>query len=101
MFTNIRLAETIYLAIDLLFEAKHDLKISRKDLQKLFQFATSQINFLLNENMFNQIDGIATGSPLASILANILIGYYQKEWVKDYNYEALLYYKRYVDDIAF
>ena len=36
LFTNIPLEETINLLIDLLFEAKPDLKISRKDLQKLF-----------------------------------------------------------------
>ena len=35
LFTNIPLEETINLLIDLLFEAKPDLKISRKDLQKL------------------------------------------------------------------
>ena len=72
LFTNIPLEETINLTINLLFEAKPDLKISRKDLQKLFQFATSQTNFLFNGNMYDQVDGVAMGSPLAPILANIL-----------------------------
>ena len=36
LFTNIPLEETINLTINLLFEAKPDFKISRKDLQKLF-----------------------------------------------------------------
>ena len=36
LFTNVPLEETINLTINLLFEAKPDLKISRKDLQKLF-----------------------------------------------------------------
>ena len=44
LFTNISLEETIHLSTELLFKAKPDLKISRKDLQKPFQFATSQIN---------------------------------------------------------
>ena len=35
LFTNILLEKTIHLTIDLLIEAKPDLKISRKDLQKL------------------------------------------------------------------
>ena len=35
LFTNILLEETIHLTTKLLFEAKPDLKISRKDLQKL------------------------------------------------------------------
>ena len=53
LFTNIPLEETINLSIDLLFEVKPDLKISRKDLQKLFQFATSQTNFLFNGSMYD------------------------------------------------
>ena len=98
LFTNIPLEETIHLTIDLLFEAKPDLKISRKDLQKLFQFATSQTNFLFNGSKYDQVDGVAMGSPLAPILANIFMGYHEKGWIRNYNYGGLLYCKRYVDD---
>ena len=99
LFTNIPLEEGINLTINLLFEAKSDLNISRKDLQKLFQFATSQTNFLFNGNMYDQVDGVAMGSPLAPILANIFMGYHEKEWIRNYNYGGLFYYKRYVEDI--
>ena len=99
LFTNIPLEETINLTINLLFEAKPDLNISRKDLQKLFQFATSQTNFLFNGNMYDQVDGVAMGLPLAPILANIFMGYHEKEWIRNYNYGGLHYYKRYVNDI--
>ena len=98
-FTNITLEEAIHLTIDLPFEAKPNLKISRKDLQKLFQFATSQNNSLFNGNMYDQVDGVAMRSPLAPIFANIFMGYQKKEWIRDNNYEGLLYYKRYFDDI--
>ena len=47
LFTNIPLEETMHLTIDLLFEAKFDLKISRIDLQRRLQFATSQTQFYL------------------------------------------------------
>ena len=99
LFTNIPLEKTIHLTIDLLLEAKPDLKISRKDLHKLFQFATSQTNFLFNGSMYDQGDGVALGSPLAPILANIFIGYHKKGWIRNYNCGGLLYYKRYVDEI--
>ena len=67
LFTNIPLEETINLTINLLFEAKPDLNISRKDLQKLFQFATSQTNFLFNGNMYDEVyvwgcNGLAFGT---------------------------------------
>ena len=93
LFSNIPLEETRNLTIDYLFEAKPDLKISRKDLQKLFQFATSQTNFLFNENIYEQIGRVAMSWPLAPILAHIFIGYREHEWIKNCNYEALLYLK--------
>ena len=99
LFTNIPSEETKNLTTKLLFKAKPDLKISRKDLQKLFKFATSQINFLFNGNIYDQVDGVAMGSPLAPILLNIFMGYHETEWIRNYNYGRLFYYKRYVDDI--
>ena len=42
--------ETIHLT------TKPDLKINRKDLQKPFQFVTSQTKFLFNGNMYDQVD---------------------------------------------
>ena len=99
LFTNIPLGETIHLTTDLLFQAKPDLKISRKDLQIFFLFATSQTNFLFNGKMYDQIYGVPISSPLEPILANILMGYQEKGWIRDYNYGGLLYYKRYADDI--
>ena len=91
LFRNIPSEEKIYLTIDVLFEAKPDLKSSRKDLQKLFQFATSQINFLLNGSMYDQVDGVAMGSPLAPIIANTFMGYHGKGWIRSYSYGGLLY----------
>ena len=99
LFKNIPLEQTIHLTIDLLFEAKPGLKISREDLQKLLQFATRQTNFLFNGSMYEQVDGVTMGSPLEPILANIFMGYHAKGWIKNYNYGGTLYYKRYVDDI--
>ena len=75
MITNIPLEKTIYLTIDLLFEAKPDLKISRKDLRKLFQFATIQTNFLFNRKMYDQVYEVGMGSPSAPILSNIFMGF--------------------------
>ena len=49
--------------------------------------------------MYDQVDGVAMGLPLAPILANIFIGYHEKGWIRSYNYGGLFYYKRYVDDI--
>ena len=39
------------------------------------------------------------GSPLAPILANLFMGYYEKMWLENCQKHKPLYYKRYVDDI--
>ena len=80
LFTNIPFEEMINLTVDFLFKAKPDFKISRKDFQKLLQFDTSETNFLYNGNIYDQINGVATGSAFAPILANSFMGYHGKWW---------------------
>ena len=39
------------------------------------------------------------GSPLASILGNIFMGFYESKWLNEYNLNKPNFYLRYVDDI--
>ena len=48
LFTNVPLSETIDIAVNLIFENKPELKINRRELKKLFEFATSKTHFLFN-----------------------------------------------------
>ena len=82
LFTNIPLQETTDIAINLIFNHNPNLNISKKELKKLFLFATSQTHFLFNIKFYNQIDGVDMGSPLAPVLANIFIGSYESKWLK-------------------
>ena len=59
LFTNIPLQETIDIAINLIFNHNPNLNITRKELKKLFLFATSQVHFIFNSKVYNQIDGVA------------------------------------------
>ena len=59
-----------------LFNHNPNLNITKKELKKLFLFATSQTHIIFNGKFYNQIDGVAMGSPLAPILANIFLGFY-------------------------
>ena len=93
LLTNIPLEETIHLTTDLLFEAKRDLKISRKDSQTFFEFPRSQANFLFNGNMYDQNDDVTIGLSLTHIIANIFMGYHDKGWIRDYSYGKLIDYK--------
>ena len=99
LFTNILLQETIDIAINLIFNHNPNLNITKKELKKLFVFATSQTHFIFNSKFYNQIDGVAMGSPLAHVLANIFMGFYESKWINEYNLNKPKFYLRYVDDI--
>ena len=99
LFNNIPLQETICIAINLLFSHNPNLNITRKELKKLFLFATSKSHFIFNSKFYNQIDGVAMGSPLAPVLANIFMGFHEAKWLNEYNLNKPKFYLRYVDDI--
>ena len=99
LFTNIPLNETIDLAVNLIFEKKENLKITKKELTELFIFATAKTYFLFNGIIYDQVDGIAMGSPLAPTLANLFMGYHETNWLSQFEGTKPTFYRRYVDDI--
>ena len=99
LFTNIPLDETIELAVDLILKNNNDLPASKNDLIELFKYATKQTHFLFNGEMYDQIDGVAMGSPLAPILANLFMGHHERQWLRDYTGPNVPFYRRYVDDV--
>ena len=79
LFTNISFQETIDIAINLIFNHNPNLNITKKELRKLFLFATSQAPFIFNSKFYNQIDGLVMGSPLDPVLANIFMDFYKSK----------------------
>ena len=99
LFTNIPLQGTIGIATNLMVNYNPNLNITRKELKKLFLFATSQTCFIFNSKFHNLIDGGTMGSPLATVLANIFMGFHRSKWLNEYNLNKPKFYLRYVDDI--
>ena len=64
-----------------------------------FNSECSQTHFIFNSKSYNQIDGVAMGSPLAPVLTNIFMGFYESKWLNEYNLNKPKLYLRYVDDI--
>ena len=98
-FTNIPLNETIDLAVHIIFDNNQSMNITKPQLKIFFVFATSQTHFLFNNEIYDQTNGVAIGSPLGPALANLFMGYYENEWLNSEESSAVLFYKRYVDDI--
>ena len=99
LFTSIQLNETIGIALDLIYLHQPNLLINRHDLKQLFLIAKNQTQFLLNENFYDQIDGVEMGSPIAPLVFNIFMGHHERNWTKHYNGPDVLFYRRYVDDM--
>lgn len=66
MDTNIPLEEWIDLAVNYISKGNPCLKLSEPELRSLFTVATLQTHFkfIFNGSFYDQIDGIAMGSPL-------------------------------------
>ena len=68
------------IAINLIFNHNPNLNITRKELEKLSLFATSQTHFIFNSKFDNQING-------------------ESKWLNKYNLNKPRFYLRYVDGI--
>ena len=99
LFTKFPLKETIDIAVNLLFEHNPDFKIAKNELKELFDFATSGTHFLFDGSFYDQIDGVAMGSPLDPVLANLFMGYHEANWLQVFKDCEITLYRRYVDDI--
>ena len=75
LFTNIPLQETIDLAINLIHNYNRNLNITKKNLKKIFLFATSQTHFIFSSKFYNQTDGVA----MATVPSNIFMGFYESK----------------------
>ena len=99
LFTNIPLSESIDLAVDYIFSGIPDIKLSKDNLREFFFFfCHSPDPLLFQGNYYDQIDGVATSSPLAPVLANLFMGHHERIWLQQYDGPAVYFYRRYVDD---
>ena len=100
LFTNIPLDETIDIISNCVFaNAVRFHSLTRCEFRKLLCFAVKNCHFLFNGVLCQQIDGVAMGSPLGPLFANIFLSFYEKGWLSKCpaNFKPLLY-RRYVND---
>ena len=100
LFTNVPLEETIDISIKKLFRRKKKYKgFTKENFKKLLSFAVKNSFFLFNGTYYEQIDGVAMGSPLGPTLANIFLCYWEEIWINKCPKQFRpIYYNRFMDD---
>ena len=100
LFTNVPLDETIEICTKKLFGRKRKFEgFTREQFKKLLSLAVKNSCFLFNGEYFEQVDGVAMGSPLGPTLANIFLCHHEESWIKKCPMQFKPeYYNRYMDD---
>jgi hypothetical protein len=100
LFTNVPLDYTIDIILDRIYRKKEiDLAISEKDLKKLLNLCTKENVFMFDGNLYQQVDGVAMGSPLGPLLANIFMANVEDLFFKSSLNSGIASWTRFVDDI--
>ena len=101
LFTNIPLDETINICVNNVFGNKKRVKgLLKKDFKQLLTLSVKSSCLVFNYVYYQQVDGVAMGSPIGPTLANLYLVNYESKWLQDCSVQfALKYYRRYVDDI--
>ena len=72
-------------------------KLKREEMKKLLRICTKEMHFSFNDVIYKQIDGVAMGSPLGPVLANVFMVELEEILVPQLEDKVALWY-RYVDD---
>jgi len=102
LFTNIPTTETINIILDRAFPNSETLKfegMKRETLKKLLIICTQESHFQFNGRCYEQIDGVAMGSPLGPLFANIFMDHFEQKHMEALTNLGVTNWMRYVDDV--
>ena len=72
-------------------------KLKREELKHLLELCTKEMHFTFNGETYKQVDGVAMGSPLGPVLANVFMVELETKLVPTLN-DKIALWQRYVDD---
>ena len=101
LFTNVPLQETVQIVLNKIFIKPGYIYqgFDRENFEKLLKLAVLDTNFLFNGQLYKQTDGVAMGSPLGPVLANIFMSHLEDKMFDQCSPECRpIYYRRYVND---
>ncbi|XP_046863266.1 uncharacterized protein LOC124457010 [Xenia sp. Carnegie-2017] len=100
LFTNIPVDETIAIITNHIFSSNTSFQgLDSSQFTQLLSLSVKNCHFFFNGQVYQQIDGVAMGSPLGPLFANIFMAFTENSWLHNCpsTFKPLLY-QRYVDD---
>lgn len=100
LYTNIPTDETLQLLRDNLHNNASISAQMIDELIDLLKVILMQNYFTFNGSFYSQDDGLAMGSPLSGLLADVYLNFYENTYLLNNNIYAnkIIFYSRYVDD---
>ena len=79
LFTNIPVDDTIEIISNHLFaNCMYFEGFDRSQFIKLLSLSVKNCHFIFNGHIYQQVDGVAMGSPLGPLFANIFMSFHEK-----------------------
>ncbi|BHF59378.1 hypothetical protein SprV_0100233500 [Sparganum proliferum] len=98
LFTNVLVPETVDYICDFPSASQQEIGIPTKTLKELLLRGTLNAQFLFDNQLYREVTGVAMGSPLGPLLADVFMGELERFQLSD-QIDQLKHYGRYVDDI--
>ena len=98
LFSNVPLDYTIEVILRKIYTEKLiKTKLKKQQFKELLELCTKELHFSFNGEMFRQVDGVAMGSPLGPVLANIFMAELESQLIPKLSHNLSVWF-RYVDD---
>ena len=101
LFTNVPTDETIELILKKAYprNTKWFNLLSKDDMRSFLEICTKESHFQFNNAFYDQDDGVAMGSPLGPLFANIFMCEFERKHMVELKKLGVKRWLRYVDDI--
>lgn len=101
LYTNVPVTESIELILNRIYidNVKVHHGFTRKELKKLLELTLQDTYFKFNNSIYKQLDGLAMGSSLSPIIANIFLNDFETKHLNNCPAQFRpTFYRRYLDD---
>ena len=98
LLTNVPLEKTIHITLERIYDRKEiNTQITHPEMKELLTLCTKNVHFTFDNQVYQQNDGVAMGSPLGPVLAGIFMVELEN-WIIPTLGNMVLNWKGFVDD---